>query len=190
MSSSRLGHRPYRCQDCQHRSGTSALACAGLGRFCPAPDTNALHHSGQGCKLGFLSLQPSLILEENLYHRRRTTTAYIGGRAKRAAKASCGETVVQKGVFGESVSSLPPEGFQDISGDLEANLKGPEKKRTLQKHPFGQPLLRTTPSPLLWRTLIHVSAPTCICKTPPLWNEVLFPFPPPATWQSHFVGQS
>ena len=30
------------------------------------------------------------------------------GRAKGAAKASCGETVVQKGVFGESVSSLLP----------------------------------------------------------------------------------
>ena len=30
-------------------------------------------------------------------------------------------------------------------------LKGAEKKRTLQKHPFGQPFLRTTPSPLLWR---------------------------------------
>ena len=29
-------------------------------------------------------------------------------RANGAAKASCGETVVQKGVFGESVSSLPP----------------------------------------------------------------------------------
>ena len=28
--------------------------------------------------------------------------------AKGAAKASCGETVVQKGVFGESVSTLPP----------------------------------------------------------------------------------
>ena len=33
---------------------------------------------------------------------------HIWGRAKGAAKASCGETVVQKGVFGESVSSLPP----------------------------------------------------------------------------------
>ena len=31
------------------------------------------------------------------------------------------------------------------------NLKGAEKKRTLQKHPFGQPFLLTTPSPLLWR---------------------------------------
>ena len=29
-------------------------------------------------------------------------------RAKGAEKASCGETVVQKGGFGESVSSLPP----------------------------------------------------------------------------------
>ena len=29
------------------------------------------------------------------------------GCAKGAEKASCGETVVQKGVFGESVSSLP-----------------------------------------------------------------------------------
>ena len=33
------------------------------------------------------------------------------------------------------------------------NLKGAEKKRTLQKHPFGQPFLRTTPSPFLWRSL-------------------------------------
>ena len=33
------------------------------------------------------------------------------------------------------------------------NLKGAERKRTLQKHPFGRPLLRTTPSPLLWRAL-------------------------------------
>ena len=33
---------------------------------------------------------------------------FCSERAKGAAKASCGETVVQKGVFGESVSSLPP----------------------------------------------------------------------------------
>ena len=32
----------------------------------------------------------------------------LWGRAKGAAKASCRETVVQKGVFGESVSSLLP----------------------------------------------------------------------------------
>ena len=40
-----------------------------------------------------------------------------------------------------------------FSGALKANLKGAEKKRTLQKHPFGRPFLRTTPSPLLWRAL-------------------------------------
>ena len=37
------------------------------------------------------------------------------------------------------------------SGKHMKNLKGAERKRTLQKHPFGQPFLRTTPSPLLWR---------------------------------------
>ena len=31
----------------------------------------------------------------------------LSERDKGAARASCGETVVQKGVFGESVSSLP-----------------------------------------------------------------------------------
>ena len=34
-------------------------------------------------------------------------SSQVWGRAKQTAKASCGETVVQKGVFGESVSSLP-----------------------------------------------------------------------------------
>ena len=84
---------------------------------------------------------------------RPSTSQESSGHAKGAGKGSCGETVVQKGVFGESVSSLPPQVFQDLSGVLRANLKGAEKKRTLQKHPFGQPFLRTTPSPLLWRAL-------------------------------------
>ena len=35
------------------------------------------------------------------------------------------------------------------------NLKGREKKTDSPKTPFGQPFLRTTPSPLLWRTPIH-----------------------------------
>ena len=39
-----------------------------------------------------------------------------------------------------------PLRFSDV---LRANLEGAEKKRTVQKHPFGQPFLRTTPSPLL-----------------------------------------
>ena len=77
----------------------------------------------------------------------------LSERAKGAVKASCGETVAQKRAFGKSVSSLPLEGFQDLSGVLRANLKGAEKKRTLQTHPFGQSFLRRTPSPLLWRTL-------------------------------------
>ena len=38
-------------------------------------------------------------------------------RAKGAEKASCGETVVLKGVFGEPVSSLPP---LRLSGVLRA----------------------------------------------------------------------
>ena len=38
----------------------------------------------------------------------------------------------------------------EFSGVVRANLKGTEKKRTLQKHAFGRPFLRTTPSPLLW----------------------------------------
>ena len=37
-----------------------------------------------------------------------TLASRNGGGAKGVAKASCGEAVVQKGVFGESVSSLPP----------------------------------------------------------------------------------
>ena len=34
------------------------------------------------------------------------------------------------------------------------NLKRAEKKRTLQKHPLGQPFLRTTPSPSPWHALM------------------------------------
>ena len=44
--------------------------------------------------------------------------------AKGAAKASCAETVVQNGVFGESVSSLPPFSLKHLQGP--ENLKGAE----------------------------------------------------------------
>ena len=60
--------------------------------------------------------------------------------------------------------------FRTFSGVLRENLKGAEKKRTLQKHPFGQPFLRTTPSPLLWRALKFPQKmnfqtfPRCNCK--------------------------
>ena len=40
-----------------------------------------------------------------------------------------------------------------LSGVLRANLKGAEKKRTLQNHPYGQLFLCTTPSLLLWHAL-------------------------------------
>ena len=78
----------------------------------------------------------------------------LSERAKGAAKAPCGETVIQKGVFGESVSSLPAEGLPLKHLKGPENLKEAEKKRTLQKHPFGRPFLRTAPSPLLWRVPI------------------------------------
>ena len=45
----------------------------------------------------------------------------MDGPTKGAEKASCGETVVQKGVFGESVSSfplLPPSRFVCFHEDL------------------------------------------------------------------------
>ena len=60
------------------------------------------------------------------------------GRANGAAKGSCGETVVQKVVL-ESPFLLCP------------------LKRTLQKHPFGRPFLRTTPSLLLWRAPMKIA---------------------------------
>ena len=78
-------------------------------------------------------------------------------RAKGAKKASCGETVVQKCVCGEFVPSLPPLRFaclKHLKGP--ENLKGAEKKRILQKHPFQVLDDRfMTPSPLLWH------APSC-----------------------------
>ena len=63
----------------------------------------------------------------------------VWGRAKRVEKASCGETVVQKGV-----SAAPPP-LQVLQ-----TLRGQRRKR-LSKAPFGQLFLHTTPSPLLWR---------------------------------------
>ena len=61
---------------------------------------------------------------------------------------------LSKRVFLESPFLLcPPKVFRTFQLFSRTNLKGAEKKRTLQKHPFGQPFLRTTPSPLLWRAL-------------------------------------
>ena len=68
-------------------------------------------------------------------------------RAKGLEKASSRETVVQKVFFGEFVSSLPPGRFALKTPE---DLKGAERKRTLQKHPFGRQFLSTTLSLLLW----------------------------------------
>ena len=67
----------------------------------------------------------------------------FGGAPKGVEKALCGETVFWRVHF----FSAPLR----FALKTPENPKGPEKKRTLQKHPFGQPFLRTTPSPLLWR---------------------------------------
>ena len=61
----------------------------------------------------------------------------LWGRAKGAAKASCGETVVQKGVFGESVSFFAPlKVFRTISSVLRANLKWGREETDSPKTPF------------------------------------------------------
>ena len=71
------------------------------------------------CKEGKITVIPCLnaqsakqiarvdIAERSANRSRIAGNTELGGRAKGAAKASCGETVVQKGVFGESISSLP-----------------------------------------------------------------------------------
>ena len=63
----------------------------------------------------------------------------------RERRRRCAEKRLSKRVFLESPFLLCPLRFSGPSGVSRANLKGAEKKRTLQKHPFGQPLLRTTP---------------------------------------------
>ena len=66
------------------------------------------------------------------------------------ARQRSGEGVVwrnglSKRVFWESPFLLCPlKVFRTFQVFLRANLKGTEKKRTLQRHPFGQPFLRTT----------------------------------------------
>ena len=62
----------------------------------------------------------------------------FSGRAKGAAKGSCAETVVQKGVLESPFLLCPLKVFKDLSGVL--------------------PFLRTTPLPLLWRALIFFRA--------------------------------
>ena len=75
-------------------------------------------------------------------HEVNSKMASKSARAKRAEKASCGETVVQKGIFGESVSSLPPSGL--LLKHLKA-LRGQRRnglsKNTLLDDCFSAPRL-------------------------------------------------
>ena len=74
------------------------------------------------------------------------------GGAPKERRRRRAEKRLSKRVFLESLFFLCPlKVFRTFQ--VKANLKGAEKKRTLQKHPFGQPFLRTTPSPLLRRDL-------------------------------------
>ena len=76
-----------------------------------------------------------------------------GGAPKERRRRRAGKRL-SKRVFLESPFLLCPlKVFRTFQVFLRTNLKGAEKKRTLQKHLFGQPFLRTTPSTLLWRTL-------------------------------------
>ena len=66
------------------------------------------------------------------------------GCAKGAEKVSCGETVVQKGGFGESVSSLPPWGLllkhpKSLRGQRRNGLS----KSTLLGNRLSAPLARS-----------------------------------------------
>ena len=60
------------------------------------------------CNKGPEGSQPQTFYQEGEKKKIREE-ALLG--AKGAAKGSCGETLVQRGVFGEPVSSLPPSGF-------------------------------------------------------------------------------
>ena len=98
----------------------------------PPPKQKQVTRKHMPC-LSLTSLQLTKIIARGL----RDLVSQRSERAKGAAKASCGETVVQKGVCGESVSSLPPLMF---ALKTHENLKGAERKRTLQKHPLDNHL--------------------------------------------------
>ena len=63
-----------------------------------------LTEQGLVCQLKPVAKPQTDCLDVGNFYRCRLES----GCAKGAAKGSCGETIVQKGVFGESVSSLPP----------------------------------------------------------------------------------
>ena len=95
--------------------------------------------------------QSSLLLEsDDAYaHNAEHQTLKLGSSARQRS----GEGIMRrsgrpKGCFWRVCFLSAPLRFA-----LKAlrKLNGAEKKRTLLKHPFGRPFLRTTPSPLPWR---------------------------------------
>ena len=60
-----------------------------------------------------------------------------------------GGGALKNGTMDSNMFSMNCKGFRDF----KSKLKGEEKKRSLQEHPFGRPFPRATPSPLLWRVL-------------------------------------
>ena len=65
-----------------------------------------------------------------------STTIKVWECAKGAAKASCGETVVQKCVFGESVSTLPPQGQSGPFRRIEGQTLRGQRRNGLSKNTF------------------------------------------------------
>ena len=82
----------------------------------------------------------------------------ISGGAPKERRRSHVERRSSKRVFLESPFLLfPLKLFKCFKG----KPYGGREERTLQKHPFGRPFLRTSSSPLLWRTLTFI----CFCPT-------------------------
>ena len=106
-------------------------------------------HWGGG---GFQYIDSVAATREQLLHPLVARSVHMDQGAPKERRRGRAEKRLSRRVFLESPFLLwSLKVFQDLSAVLRANLKGAEKKRTLQKHPFGQPFLRTTPSPLLWR---------------------------------------
>ena len=100
----------------------------------------------------------------------RQTNFWAGGcstgGAPKERRRHRAEKRLSKRVFLESPFLLCPlKVFKIFQAFLTTNLKGAEKKWTLQKYPFGQPFLRTSPSPLLWRALWSTFGEGSPCRT-------------------------
>ena len=91
------------------------------------------------------------------------------GDAPKERRRRRAEKRLSKRMFLESPFLLfpppPPQGFQDLSDILRTEFKGAEKKRTLQKHPFGQPFsarrLRRSFGALWFLSLRHEQSRGC-----------------------------